>query len=113
MTQIASRMEGIYGSGKYCPGTGASAGASKDECLAIDQLSDILATSTDPAKLLDAWRGWHSISPPMRPLFQKYVELGNKGARELGFADMGAMWRSNYDMPAAHSPRKWTGFGSR
>ena len=35
----------------------------------------------------------------MRPLFQKYVELGNKGARELGFADMGAMWRSKYDMP--------------
>ena len=104
LTQIASRMEGIYGSGKYCPGTGASAGASKDECLAIDQLSDILATSTDPAKLLDAWRGWHSISPPMRPLFQKYVELGNKGARELGFADMGAMWRSNYDMPAAAFP---------
>jgi peptidyl-dipeptidase A len=104
LTQIASRMEGIYGSGKYCPGTGASAGASKEECLDVDQLSDILQTSTDPAKLLDAWRGWHSISPPMRPLFQQYVELGNKGARELGFADMGAMWRSNYDMPAAAFP---------
>ena len=40
----------------------------------------------------------------MRPLFQKYVELGNKGARELGFADMGAMWRSKYDMPADAFP---------
>jgi peptidyl-dipeptidase A len=104
LTQIASRMEGIYGSGKYCQGTGASGSASKDECLDVDQLSDVLATSTDPAKLLDAWRGWHTISPPMRPLFQKYVELGNKGARELGFADMGVMWRSNYDMPAAAFP---------
>src|SRR5262249_31405836 len=28
-----------------------------------------------------------------------YVELANKGARELGFADTGAMWRSKYDMP--------------
>jgi peptidyl-dipeptidase A len=28
------------------------------------------------------------------------VELSNKGARELGFKDTGAMWRSKYDMPA-------------
>jgi peptidyl-dipeptidase A len=104
LTQIATRMEGIYGSGKYCPAASsaagnASAGTSKDNCLDLDQLSEILRTSTDPAKLLDAWRGWRTVSPPMRPLFQKYVELGNKGAKELGFADMGAMWRSKYDMP--------------
>ena len=96
LTQIASHMEGIYGSGKYCP--------HENDCHDLDQLSDILRTSTDPAKLLDAWRGWRSISPPIRPLFQKYVELGNKGARELGFADTGAMWRSKYDMPADAFP---------
>jgi len=96
LTQVASQMEGIYGSGKYCPHEGG--------CLDLDQLSDILRTSTDPARLLDAWRRWHTISPPLRPLFQKYVELGNKGARELDFADMGAMWRSNYDMPADAFP---------
>jgi peptidyl-dipeptidase A len=104
LTQIAARMEGIYGSGKYCPPGGASGSASAHECLDEDQLSDILRTSTDPAKLLDAWRGWHTISPPIRPLFQRYVELGNKGARELGFDDMGAMWRSKYDMPADALP---------
>jgi peptidyl-dipeptidase A len=99
LTQIAARMEGIYGSGKYCgPGAGGSGNASASQCLDLDQLSDILRTSTDPQKLLDAWRGWHTVSPPIRPLFQRYVELGNKGARELGFADMGAMWRSKYDM---------------
>ena len=111
LTQTASRMEGIYGSGKYCKGNGGSAGAAGSECLDVDQLSNILRTSTDPQKLLDAWRGWHTISPPMRPLYQKYVELGNKGARELGFADMGAMWRSKYDMPpdafAAEMDRLW------
>jgi peptidyl-dipeptidase A len=96
LTQVASRMEGIYGSGKYCPREG--------DCLDLDQLSDILRTSTDPGKLLDAWREWHTISPPIKPLFQRYVELGNKGARELGFADMGVMWRSNYDMPADAFP---------
>ncbi len=77
LTQVASRMEGIYGSGKYCPHEG--------DCLDLDQLSNILRTSTDPAKLLDAWREWHTISPPIKPLFQRYVELGNKGAKELGF----------------------------
>jgi len=108
LTQTASRMEGIYGSGKYCPAGGASTGASNSaaegSCLDLDQLSEILRTSRDPAKLLDAWRGWHTISPPIRPLFQKYVELGNQGARELGFADMGAMWRSKYDMPPEAFP---------
>jgi peptidyl-dipeptidase A len=104
LTQIASRMEGIYGSGKYCPAGAGSGSASTAECLDLDQLSDVLRTSTDPAKLLDAWRGWHTVSPPIRPLFQRYVELGNQGARELGFADMGAMWRSKYDMPADAFP---------
>lgn len=102
LTQIAARMEGIYGSGKYCPHENASGVGS--DCLDLDQLSDILRTSTDPAKLLDAWRGWHAIAPPIKPLFERYAELGNKGARELGFADMGAMWRSKYDMPADAFP---------
>jgi peptidyl-dipeptidase A len=36
----------------------------------------------------------------MRGNFARFVELANKGARELGFKDTGAMWRSKYDMPA-------------
>jgi peptidyl-dipeptidase A len=35
----------------------------------------------------------------MRDLYQRFVELSNEGARNLGFADTGAMWRSKYDMP--------------
>ncbi len=103
LTEIATKMEGIYGSGKYCPQPG--------KCQDLEQLSDVLRTSTDPKQLLDAWRGWHTISVPIRPLFKRYVELGNKGARELGFADMGAMWRSKYDMPpdalTAEMDRLW------
>jgi peptidyl-dipeptidase A len=34
----------------------------------------------------------------MRKDYQRFVELSNKGAKELGFADTGAMWRSKYDM---------------
>jgi peptidyl-dipeptidase A len=91
LTEIASRMEGMYGEGKYCAAPG--------KCLDLDELSKILRTSTDPKELLDAWRGWHAIARPIRPLFRRYVELGNKGAHELKFADTGAMWRSKYDMP--------------
>ncbi len=92
LTQIVSSMEGTYGRGKYCPG------GDQSKCLDLEDMMRIMATSRDPNQLLDTWRGWHSISPPMRQEFARYVELGNKGARELGFADMGAMWRSKYDM---------------
>ena len=30
--------------------------------------------------------------------YVRFVELANKGARELGFTDTGALWRSKYDM---------------
>ena len=35
----------------------------------------------------------------MRKDYARFVELSNKGAKELGFADTGAMWRAKYDMP--------------
>ncbi len=92
LTEITSRMEGMYGKGKYCPSGPAS-------CKDLDQLSNIMAESRDPRALLDAWTGWHAIAPPMRHDFARYVELANKGARQLGFKDNGAMWRSKYDMP--------------
>ena len=43
--------------------------------------------------------GWHTIARPMRADYERFVELANEGARELGFEDLGAMWRSGYDMP--------------
>ena len=51
------------------------------------------------SELRDVWEGWHTISPPMRKDYARFVELSNKGAKELGFADTGAMWRAKYDMP--------------
>jgi len=103
LTQIVASMEGTYGKGKYCQ--------TPDKCLDLEDLSKIMATSRDPKELLDAWRGWHTISKPIREPFARYVELANKGARELGFADTGAMWREKYDMPpdafAAEMDRLW------
>ena len=92
LTRIAAGMEGAYGKGKYCP-------SGPESCKDLEELSKILAESRDPKQLLDAWTGWHAISRPMRKDFVRYVELANKGARQLGFQDNGAMWRSKYDMP--------------
>jgi peptidyl-dipeptidase A len=96
VTRLAASLDGAYGKGKYCPDSLAKA---EKKCLDIEDITRILATSTNPTELLDAWKGWHSISPPMKANFERFVELSNKGARELGFKDAGAMWRSKYDMP--------------
>ena len=70
-----------------------------------------MAESRDPKELADLWTGWRRIAPPMRARYTRFVELTNKGARELGFDDTGAMWRSNYDMPpdqfSAEVERLW------
>ena len=91
LTRITSSMEGTYGKGKWCT-------AGPDTCKDVEAITKIMAESRDPKQLLDAWTGWHAISRPMRKDFTRYVELANKGARELGFKDNGAMWRSQYDM---------------
>jgi peptidyl-dipeptidase A len=104
LTQIAAWLDGAYGKGKWCRHEG--------DCLDINAIEHIMAESRDPRELLDAWRGWHAIAPPMRPKYQRFVTLSNKGAKELGFADTGAMWRSNYDMDpqafAAELDRLWS-----
>ena len=92
LSDIAVWLESEYGKGKFYPdGPGGSA-------LEIGDLSRTMATSRDPDSLMLVWKGWHTISPPMREKYARLVSLANKGARELGFADVGAMWRSNYDM---------------
>ncbi|MGE5326297.1 MAG: M2 family metallopeptidase [Deltaproteobacteria bacterium] len=87
-------LKGTYGKGKYCPGSGPFAG----KCLGQSEMEEAMATTRDPAVLLDLWTGWRKFSPAMRPKYTRFVELANKGAREMGFADAGALWRSNYDM---------------
>src|SRR5262249_26292709 len=90
LTRILAGMEGTYGKGKYC----------KDgKCLDLQQLSKIVAESRNLKEIREAWTGWHTISPPKKKNFQRYVELANKGAQELGYANTGAMWRSKYDLP--------------
>jgi peptidyl-dipeptidase A len=94
LSQILASLDGDYGRGKWCPDR------PQGKCFSLNDLENILATSRDPEELRRVWVGWHSIAPPMRTRYARMVVLTNKGARELGFADTGAMWRSGYDMPA-------------
>ena len=107
LSSLSSSLEGDYGKGKYCRNV-----KGKEECLDVDDASNILASSRDPNELADVWQGWHKVGAPMRNRYTRFVELSNKGARELGFADAGVLWRSNYDMPpdafAAEVDRLWT-----
>ena len=86
-----AKLNAAYGKAKYCPTDGRA-------CMPLGELEKTLATSRDPKALLDAWSGWHQQSPSYKKLYTDYVELSNKGAREMGYADTGALWRSGYDM---------------
>jgi peptidyl-dipeptidase A len=92
LASVTSKMEGMYGAAKYCP-------KGPESCKDQTQLTDVLANSRNYNELTEAWTGWHSTARPLRKEYVRFVDLANEGARELGFADLGAMWRSGYDMP--------------
>jgi peptidyl-dipeptidase A len=94
LSELVSRMRGVYGKGKWCKDP-----SKPDSCMNIDAITKVMRDSRSEPELRQVWEGWHTISPPMRKDYQRFAELSNKGAKELGFADTGAMWRAKYDMP--------------
>jgi peptidyl-dipeptidase A len=116
LAAIAARLEGLYGKGKVCgpigparkgaPGAGAGPG-----CKDLQDLEEILAKSRDWDTLVAAWTGWHAVAREMRAPYERLVALGNEGAREIGFKDLGELWRAGYDMPPdafeADTDRLW------
>ena len=95
LATIAARMDATYGKGKWCEDASKPA-----TCLDISKITEIMATSRDERRLRQVWEGWQTIALPMKKDYARFAELSNKGAKEFGFADTGAMWRSKYDMPA-------------
>jgi peptidyl-dipeptidase A len=86
LTRIHAGLQSTYGRGRH---------RGRD----LVELEGTMAESRDADELLDAWSGWRTISRPMRAPFARFVELANAGARDLGYADLGVLWRSGYDMP--------------
>ena len=92
MARLGAGLDADYGRGRYCNPTPTN-------CRNLDDFEHVLADSRTPDSLLDAWRSWHTIAVPMRDRYARFVALSNAGARAMGFADAGAMWRAGYDMP--------------
>ena len=87
LSEVTTDMTGMYGAGKYCPDDGRA-------CMSLPELTDVMAESRDYDELLDAWTGWRTISTPMRQKYQRFAELAKEGAQELGFQDLGELWKS-------------------
>ncbi|MEZ5365799.1 MAG: M2 family metallopeptidase [Bryobacterales bacterium] len=107
MSRLSATMQSIYGKASYTPKSGPDEGKK----LAEPDMTRIMAESRNPSQLQEIWQGWRTLSPPMREDFERFVALSNEGARDLGFSDTGALWRSGYDMPpdefAAELDRLW------
>ncbi|MGB5078737.1 MAG: M2 family metallopeptidase [Sphingorhabdus sp.] len=92
LSEIATRLNSAYGKGKGMLG-GKEINGSDIEAE--------MGTNRNPEQLKEMWVSWHdNVGAPMKRDYTRLAEIGNQGAKELGFADLGAMWRSGYDMPA-------------
>jgi peptidyl-dipeptidase A len=70
----------------------------------------MMGTNRNPAELAEMWKTWHeNVGRPMRADYTRMVEIANAGAKELGYDDTGAMWRSQYDM----SPQEFSAMYDR
>lgn len=102
LAEITTRLDSTYSVGKF---------EYQGRQITLDEASQLLAETRDPAEAKALYEGWRTISPVMAPDYARMVEIANEGAAELGFADTGAMWRAGYDMEpdafAAETDRLW------
>ncbi|MEA3015673.1 MAG: peptidyl-dipeptidase [Sphingomonadales bacterium] len=103
LNTIATRLQSQYGRGR---------GTMNGESLTGNEIEARMGTVRNPAQLQEMWTSWNeNVGAPMRRDYVRLVEIANRGARDLGFRDTGAMWRSAYDMPpdefAALTDRLW------
>jgi peptidyl-dipeptidase A len=104
LSEIATRLGSAYGRGK---GT-----LNGEEINGSDIEAEMGNLERTPAELAEMWTSWHdNVGAPMKDDYTRMIAIANEGAKELGFADLGAMWRSNYDMDpdafAAETERMW------
>lgn len=90
LNDIATRLQSTYGKGRA---------SLHGKPLTGDDVEALMGTNRNPAELAEMWKTWHeNVGRPMRADYARLVELANQGAKELGYADTGNMWRSQYDM---------------
>ena len=92
LNTIATELQSIYGKGK---------GTLDGKSVSGSDIEAAMGDVRDPAKLKEMWVSWHdNVGAPMKDDYARMVEIANQGARELGFKNVGAMWRGQYDMSA-------------
>ncbi len=90
LNEISTRMQSTYSKGRA---------THNGKSITGDDAEELMGTLRKPAELTEIWKSWHeNVGRPMRADYTRMVEIANQGAKELGYADSGAMWRSNYDM---------------
>ena len=95
LTKLVSSMRGVYGKGKWCPGSG-QARCVHEHRRHHQADGDVAQREGAPRR---RGRAGTRSRRRCKKDYQRFAELSNKGAKELGFADTGAMWRAKYDMP--------------
>jgi peptidyl-dipeptidase A len=90
LNNLTTRLQSTYGKGRA---------THKGKVITGDDAEALMGDLRNPAELKEIWQSWHeNVGRPMRQDYTRMVEIANQGAKELGYADTGAMWRSNYDM---------------
>lgn len=96
LSALLSRQKSAYALGK---------GRLDRRPISGSDIDAAMAANRDPARLEEMWASWHdAVGRPMKPDYVRLVGVANEGARELGFADMGELWRSAYDIPPQDVP---------
>ncbi|WP_447764873.1 M2 family metallopeptidase [Sphingopyxis panaciterrae] len=91
LNNIATDLQSQYGKGR---GT-----LNGKEISGSDIEAEMGNLKNTPAQYAEMWTSWHDkVGAPMKDDYAKMVGIANQGAKELGFANTGAMWRSGYDM---------------
>ena len=91
LNTIATDLQSQYGKGRGTLGGKEISGSDIEA-----EMGNLQHT---PAEYAEMWTSWHdNVGAPMKDDYARLVTIANEGAKELGFADTGAMWRSGYDM---------------
>ena len=92
LNDLATRLQSTYGKGR---------GTLKGKEINGSDIEAAMRTNRNPDELQEMWTSWHdTVGKPMKGDYARLVEIANKGAVDLGYKDLGAMWRAGYDMPA-------------
>lgn len=90
LATLSTRMASAYGKGM---------GTLDGKPINGSDIEAAMGTERDPAKLKEMWASWHdNVGAPLRDDYTRAAGIANQGARELGYKDVGAMWRSGYDL---------------